>query len=241
MRAIPIASTNIRPEGWDLFEEFKFNPFSKNGSLYDFSLEVSDGDILGEFAGRNCYESFHKPNPDTAENKAYLNNILEIEHESILEHASVSFYVSGVSRNVLLELERHRHLSYSVISTRYVSPEKMGVVIHPNTPESIREAILLHDTAGRMLADKIYMRSRAEGGYGVKESREIARQVLGGNTETKMVVTGNLRAWRYVVNLRWHPKADKEIQLLAEEILKGLKKVAPNSVQDFPNPEDIDA
>lgn len=236
MRVVPIASTNIRPEGWDLFEELGFDPFTGVG-LDEF---ISDGDVLGEFAGRNCYLSHHKPNPATAENAAYLKNILEIEHESILEHSSVSFYVSGVSRNVLLELERHRHLSFSVVSTRYVAPNKMGVVLHPNTPEDLREDILAHDQKGRWLAERVYLRSKVQG-YEVKESREIARQVLGGNTETKMVVTGNLRAWRYVVNLRWHPKADKEIQLLAEEILKGLKKVAPNSVQDFPDPGDIDA
>lgn len=234
MRIVPIAQTIIHPEGWDLFGELGFNPF---GGEYDYE---TDGDILAEFSGRNCYESFHKPNPETAANKDYIGkNLIGKSHESVFEHTNVSFYVSGVSRNLLLELERHRHLSFSVISTRYVDPESMGTVIHPNTPLGIREKILQYDDDQRFLANEIFNKCR-ESGLGVKQAREVARQVLPGNTETKFVVTGNIRAWRYVVSLRWHPTADKEIHDFAEGILKHLKNIVPNSVQDFPNPEDID-
>lgn len=234
LRVVPIASTIIQTEGWDLFHELGFNPFTIDHPDREDEFP-SDLEILPEFAGRVCYESHHKPNPSTAANKDYLAHILEIGHESVLEHTSVSFYVSGVSRNLLLELERHRHLSFSVISTRYVSPSKMGTALHPNTPEDVIGDILDHDANGRRLADKIYLRSKVKG-LEVKQAREVARQVLGGNTETKFVVTGNLRAWRYIINLRWHPKADKEIQNFAEEILHHLKSIAPNSMQDFVEP-----
>lgn len=240
MRVVPIASTVIRPEGWTLFGELGFDPYSEPGAN-PFEIASLDPDILAEFAGRNCYQSFRKPNPATATNQAYLaNTVDEQEHESILEHSSVTFYVSGVSRNLLLELERHRHISFSVISTRYVSPDKMGTVIHPNTPKDMIGRILDHDAETRRLADAIYLRAKANG-LETKQAREVGRQVLAGNTETIVVVSGNLRAWRYIINLRWHPKADKEISLFAEEILKHLKVIAPNSVQSFPTPEDIDA
>lgn len=238
MRIVPIASTLIRPEGWDLFAELGFNPYQVPERVkMDGNIYAEDGDILAEFAGRNCYQSFSKPNPATASNQGYLHNtVCELEHESILEHSNVTFYVSGVSRNLLLELERHRHISFSVISTRYVNPNKMGLVIHPNTPDEYKEDIIQHDNRGRMLAERIYTGSRARG-LDTKQAREVARQVLGGNTESIIVVTGNLRAWRYIINLRWHPKADKEISDLAEGILRELKNIAPNSVQDFPLPE----
>lgn len=241
MRVIPIASTIIRPEGWDLFAELGFNPFTQDERGYYNDEEVTDPDILAEFAGRNCYQSFNRPNPKTASNKGYLKNTVDdLAHESILEHSSVTFFVDGVSRNLLLELERHRHISFSVISTRYVAPVEMGIVLHPNTPESVKTKIYKHDLEGRYLANQIFNVCKEEEGLDTKQSREVARQVLGGNTETKMVVTGNLRAWRYIVNLRWHPKADKEIHDFAEEILRQLKIVAPNSVQSFPDLEELD-
>lgn len=243
MRVVPIASTVIRPEGWNLFQELGFDPYSEP-EANPFEIASSDMEILPEFAGRTCYQSFPKPNPATATNKAYLaNTVDEQEHESILEHSSVSFYVSGVSRNLLLELERHRHLSFSVISTRYVSPDKMGFALHPNTPEG--EGGIIEDTLeeyclhSKKLAASLYDYCRKQG-MEVKQAREVARQVLPGNLETKFVVTGNLRAWRYVIRLRWHPKADKEIQNFAAEVLRHLKNIAPNSVQNFPHPDDID-
>lgn len=232
MRVVPIASTVIRPEGWELFGELGFDPYNDPDAT-PFEVSTSEGDILAEFSGRNCYESFHKPNPATASNNDYIGkNLIGKSHESVFEHSVVSFYVSGVSRNLLLELERHRHISFSVISTRYVSPDKMGVVIHPNTPVDVVTEILEHDSKTRKLADKIYLRTRAQS-LGVKEAREVARQVLPGNTETKFVVTGNVRAWRYVINLRNHPTADAEIQEFAAEILRHLKNIVPNSVQDM--------
>ena len=230
LRVIPIASSIITPQGWDLFHELGFDPFD---TLQNQG--TTDGDILPEFAGRGCYQSYHKPNPATVENKDYIRHTAhEMEHESILEHTSVTFYVDGISRNVLLELERHRHISLSVVSTRYVAQEKFGVALHPNTPDEYKEKLLAHDTNGRMLANEVFNFLKEKKGFGVKQAREVSRQHLGGNTETKFVVTGNLRAWRYIVNLRWHPKADKEIQDFAYEVLKGLHDIAPHSVQDLP-------
>lgn len=229
MRVVTLASSVIHPDGWNLMNELKFDPFS-NGDDW-----VTDADIIGEFAGRACYESYPRPNPKTGTNAAYLKNtVCELVHESILEHSTATFYVSGVSRNLLLELERHRHLSFSVISTRYVSPVNMGIALHPNTPLEFRERLMKHDLQGRYLSNDLFNHLKEKEGFGNKEAREVARQHLGGNTETKFVVTGNLRAWRYVINLRAHPKADAEIQQFAGAVLYELKnKIAPNSFQDF--------
>ena len=61
-----------------------------------------------------------KPNPRTATNAGYLRHIIDVGHFSVLEHASVSFYITGVSRSFTHELIRHRHFSYSQLSQRYV-------------------------------------------------------------------------------------------------------------------------
>src|SRR6185436_17262684 len=167
---------------------------------------------LAEFAGRACYQSFHKPNALTRYNDAYLANILVQGHESVLEHASVSFYVQGVSRNMLLELERHRHLSFSVISTRFVNSEHTEVVIPPALRgDALAEYVIIEQAeASRKAYVALYERLTLAGKTR-KEGREAARVALSGNLETKFVVTGNMRAWRDVLKKRYSVHADAEI------------------------------
>lgn len=221
MRVVVLAKSTLTYESQGLFEELGYQEDT-----------LRSLDSLPEFAGRNCYQSFQKPNPERQTNRAYLKHILDVGHESVLEHSSVTFFVEGISRNLLLELERHRHLSFSVLSTRYVDADQMGFVVHPGTPRKHVEAIGTNHFHAAELAQSIYDDCR-DNGMSVKQAREIARQVLPGNTETKIVVTGNLRAWRYVINLRNHPDADLEIQLFAKELLSNLKLFAPNSFQDM--------
>ena len=116
LKVTPIASTLIHPAAYEYF--------------YPLDSEKSI-DFLHEFAGRACYQSFHRPNPATATNKDYLANTNSQGHFSILEHGSVTFYVEGVSRSLTHELIRHRHLSYSELSQRYVNVEDAAVVIPP--------------------------------------------------------------------------------------------------------------
>ena len=85
-----------------------------------WSTDADGGEALAEFAGRACYQSWSKPNPRTATNAGYLRHILEVGHLSVLEHGSVTFYLTGVSRSLTHELIRHRHFSYSQLSQRYV-------------------------------------------------------------------------------------------------------------------------
>ena len=72
--------------------------------------DATTAESLMEFAGRACYQSQAKPNPYTRSNSDYLANILAQGHESVLEHASASFYLTAVSRALTHELIRHRHL-----------------------------------------------------------------------------------------------------------------------------------
>ena len=98
-----------------------------------WSTDVDGGEALVEFAGRACYQSWSKPNPKTATNAGYLRHIIDVGHFSVLEHASVSFYITGISRSCTHELIRHRHFSYSQLSQRYV-PEKESRVVVPPGP-----------------------------------------------------------------------------------------------------------
>jgi thymidylate synthase (FAD) len=70
-------------------------------------------------------------------------------------------------------------------------------------------------------------------GFTRKEAREAARAFLPNCAPVSMVVTGNHRAWRDVLQKRTSTSADKEIQLFAAEILRQLKELAPGCYQDM--------
>lgn len=211
-----------------------------------YGLNESDLDELAEFAGRACYESWSRPNPKTATNRGYLAHILEVDHGSVLEHASATFYVTGVSRSLLAELTRHRHLSFSVRSQRFVDESKAEYVIPLAIVNRLDEltkqpgfdaqaltswvhAVMEQSTE----AYTVFTNWLTKAGLTRKEVREAARAVLPQMTETRFVVTGNLRAWRYVIKRRIAPEADAEIRLLAQELLRQLKEIAPNTFQDM--------
>jgi thymidylate synthase (FAD) len=200
------------------------------------SAETSDIDLLAEMAGRSCYKSWTMPNPATAENEGYIENILEHGHYSVLEHGSVTFYVEGVSRALLLELERHRFTQYSVESQRYVNTRKHHpeAVVPPvfRPYDELKHILQVHYDNSLDLYDQAYNFLRDKG-HGVKESREGSRSLLLESTPVDLFVTANIRAWRDVMGKRWSTHADAEIQEFAGKILEHLKTIAPNSVLDI--------
>ena len=93
--------------------------------------QFDDASALVEFSGRQCYESWSRPNLATATAEGYIKNIIGQNHFSVLEHGSVSFRVSGVSRSLTHELVRHRHFSFSQQSQRYVKVFADEFVVPP--------------------------------------------------------------------------------------------------------------
>lgn len=206
-----------------------------------WDTDADGGQALAEFAGRACYQSWTKPNPSTATNEGYLRHILEVGHLSVLEHGSVSFYLTGVSRSLTHELIRHRHFSYSQLSQRYV-PERNAAMVEPAVIAEDPELHALFLEAGqsalesytkllegleKKFADVENVTARR------KQARQAARTVLPNATETRIVVTGNYRAMRHFVAMRASEHADVEIRELAIAMLRELKRVAPNVFADF--------
>jgi thymidylate synthase (FAD) len=206
-----------------------------------WETDADGGQALAEFAGRACYQSWSKPNPSTATNAGYLRHILDVGHLSVLEHGSVSFYLTGISRSLTHELIRHRHFSYSQLSQRYV-PERDAAMVEPEVIAEDPELHALFLEAGeqalasytkllegleKKFADVDNVTSRR------KQARQAARAVLPNATETRIVVTGNYRAMRHFVAMRASEHADVEIRELAIAMLRELKRVAPNAFADF--------
>jgi thymidylate synthase (FAD) len=196
--------------------------------------DTVSADALGEAAGRICYKSFGRPNPATATNEGYLKNILGQGHYSVLEHSSVTFLVRGVSRALLTELTRHRHLSFSVVSQRYVRYDDTEPVIPPAAEGTPAETAIKNAYAGTLRVYEYLVEDLTARGFKRKEAREAARSVLPNAAPVDMVVTGNLRAWRDVLGKRHHVAADAEIKAFAGLVLGHLRNRAPASVQDIP-------
>lgn len=66
-----------------------------------------------------------------------------------------------------------------------------------------------------------------------KAARGAARSLLPNATETKILVTANVRAWRHMIEKRCDPSADAEIRLAFHKAFKLLKGYAPNLFGDY--------
>lgn len=202
--------------------------------------ESTDGERLAEFAGRLCYMS--QKNPAGRTTFEYLGNIKKQGHGSVLEHANYSLLLEGVSRSLTHELVRHRAgFAYSQLSQRYVDesdahfvmpPAIMGdaaleAAWHQQMSEALDAYVSLVEqlmTRYAWVDDKVHRR---------KMAREAARGVLPNSTETKIVVTGNARAWRTMLELRSSEAAEFEIRRMAIAVLRVLAAEAPAFFEDF--------
>jgi thymidylate synthase (FAD) len=210
-----------------------------------WDTDADGGAALVEFAGRACYQSWSKPNPRTATNAAYVRHVIDVGHFSVLEHASVSFYITGLSRSCTHELIRHRHFSYSQLSQRYVPENDSQVVAPPGIEDDAELLDIFAEAADASRAAYSELLARLEakligdqpGGSAAvlrrKQARQAARAVLPNATETRIVVTGNYRAWRHFIAMRASEHADVEIRRLAIECLRQLVDVAPQVFSDF--------
>ena len=206
-----------------------------------WDTDADGGQALVEFAGRACYQSWSKPNPRTATNASYLKHIIDVGHFSVLEHASVSFYITGISRSCTHELIRHRHFSYSQLSQRYVPDDDAQVVLPPGLEDDpeLQQIVLAAADASR--AAYLDLLARLEAKFADqpnavlrrKQARQTARAVLPNDTETRIVVTGNYRAWRHFIAMRASEHADVEIRRLAVACLRELTAAAPAVFADF--------
>ena len=189
----------------------------------------TDAETLLTMAGRNCYRSFRRPNAKTFEDADYLRRTLcEQGHWSIAEHATATLYFTGVSRAFLTELTRHRHLSFSVESQRFIDADNINVVVPPAVRASEDPYVLRNFANAADEAVNAYMITRDElENLPKKQRNEAARGLLPNCVETRMVVTANLRAWHEVIERRTQPDADAEMQQVMRLAKAALNPVSP--------------
>lgn len=199
-------------------------------------LGLDDGAALCKFAGQTCYLSYGEKRTRNSpeEVKRYFDNIKQSGHGSVMQHANYSMIVWGVDRAFSHELVRHSAgWAYSQLSQRYVDgktlrfverPEYQGdVPLHSSFEQWIDMARQQYDLRATLLADK--MQDQLKNMPATERRKAVnsaARNCLPNETETAIVVTGNVRAWRHVLALRGSLYADLPISrfvLCAYEIL----------------------
>ncbi len=202
--------------------------------------ESSDGERLAEFAGRICYMS--QQNPAGRTTAEYLGNILKQGHGSVFEHAVYVLLIEGISRSCSHELVRHRAgFGYSQLSQRYVDESQAAFVMPPAILGDDRlEAEWTRQVEGAQAAYVQAVSGLMEKYSGVEDrvhrrkmAREAARSVLPNATEVKIVVSGNIRAWRTMLELRLGEGAELEIRRMAVCCLRALQQQAPAFFADF--------
>jgi thymidylate synthase (FAD) len=202
--------------------------------------ESTDGERLAEYAGRLCYMS--QRNPAGRTTAEYLENIKKQAHGSVLEHVTYSLLLEGVSRSLTHELVRHRAgFAFSQLSQRYVDESVADFVVPPAIigDEALESAwrtqMELAQRSYVELVEKLMERYAwvSDKVHRRKMAREAARGVLPNSTETKIVVTANVRAWRSTLELRAGEGAELEIRRLAVAILRVLQREGPAFFSDF--------
>jgi thymidylate synthase (FAD) len=202
--------------------------------------EATAGERLAEYAGRLRHMS--QRNPAERSTREFLDNIKKQGHGSVFGHASYSLLVEGVSCALSHELVRHRAgFATSPLSPYAVDESEVRFVLPPAIAgdeaaealwssqmalalERYRELVDAVMTRFGWIDDKVQRRRMA---------RDAARSVLPNSTETRLVVTGNARAWRFLLEAHAGETADLEFRRLAVSILRVLQREAAGFFSDF--------
>lgn len=205
-------------------------------------------EIIVAAAAKLCYSKVDASeimnNLDEAKVSKFIGNLMELGHESPIEHISFTFAIEGVSRVLTHQLVRHRIASYSQQSQRYVKIDQFEYIIPNEIAENkeakdifikiMEEDKIAYDKITEILSRKAYDSYIKSGFDGKKAARmaekkaiEDARYVFPNATETKIVVTMNARSLKNFFKQRCCERAQWEIRELATEMLRIVREVAP--------------
>jgi len=177
-----------------------------------------------EQAGRTCYLSFDRMEEDSGSD--FIRRLIQVGHESPLEHAYATFRIKNCSRAMTHQLVRHRLMAISQQSQRYVNEEQFSYVVPESMPPEFVEDFR-HDME---ILQQMYRKWRERG-----LKKEDARFVLPNACVSEMVVSADFREWRHIFRLRTSLKAQWEIRKACGMMLDILRERAPACFDDIAN------
>ncbi len=181
-------------------------------------------DLTVYLAARVCYSRVsvdqleEEASPEKV--RSLINRVVSSGHHSVLEHASFTFAVEGISRVTSHQLVRHRIASYSQQSLRWVSAEGIDVVIPPSIREVPEALGIFNDIVSK--SKEAYKKL-----IGLGIPKEDARFIIPHGVSTRMIFTMNARELHHFFRLRLCTRAQWEIRELAKMVLMEVRKVAP--------------
>ena len=175
----------------------------------------------------------------------FIDMLVSIGHESVMEHVSFTFGIEGISRACSHQLVRHRIASYSQKSQRYVNENSFDFIIPPEIEKNsdaetefyriMKEITESYEKIADILVQSHKERFIAEGmdeksalSKAKKLANEDARFVLPNACETKIIVTMNVRSLFNFFRHRCCRRAQWEIRAVADEMLRICLEKAPN-------------
>ncbi len=183
-------------------------------------------DII-EKACRTCYLSFHRYRPPSS-TEELIKKVIRKGHHSVLEHAVATFRIKGGSRVFTHELVRHRLMSPSQESQRYVEYGKTKPFEFV-VPPTIRNTKFEDKLKG--LAHEAYFLYQQMVNKDIP--KEDARYILPNATTSEIVISANFRELRHIFEVRCVERAHWEIREACLEMLKIMKQQAPIVFWDF--------
>lgn len=190
-----------------------------------------DPDELVALGARLCYAQADidalKEKVESADQRAFVERVMQRGHLSVTEHAAFTFAVEGVSRALLAQLTRHRIASFSVQSQRYVSMAKGFDYVIPPAIEALGESEKQEFIRQMDTIHEWYCHWQEKLGGAKESANEDARFVLPNAASTRLLVTMNARELMHFFSLRCCNRAQWEIRELACEMLKICRETCP--------------
>lgn len=208
-----------------------------------------DPERLVATAAKLCYSSSDigslRDGLTEEKTESFIDMLVSIGHESVMEHVSFTFGIEGISRACSHQLVRHRIASYSQKSQRYVNENGFDFITPPaiaDLPEANEEfskAISMitksYEKIADLLTEEHTQKFMGEGldektarSKARKLANEDARFLLPNACETKIVVTMNVRSLFNFFAHRCCNRAQWEIRAVANEMLKLCLETAPH-------------
>ena len=183
-----------------------------------------------ELAARTSHKSFSRM--EEGSERKLIRHLIKLGHLSVLEHASATFRIKGISRACTHQLVRHRLASFTQESQRYVNEKNFEYIIPPDIQDSDNPEIEIYFNGAMEGLREIYRKLIS---LGIK--KEDARFVLPNATISEIVMSANFREWLHIINLRVSKEAQWEIRELCILCWKELYKIAPTvfNVESFQN------
>ena len=177
-------------------------------------------------ACRTCYSAdtpyeIYNSTDDEEKMLKLIERVVSSGHYSTIEHIQVTFAISNVSRACTHQLVRHRHMSFSQKSQRYVKEKGQFDYLTPNTIEKNEELNKKFDEFMSKVSE--FYLELTEAGI----PAEDARAVLPNAASTSMVASLNLREMIHLANLRLCTRAQTEIRILVKRMCDELVKEEP--------------